>query len=109
MNDDDKVIDLSAERDKRIHDVHEKRLAGGPQGLPNRCCRWASRGRSRRQAEEALKPPPPRSPAAHSCGQRAAIGQVFPGYLRRPTAFSLLRNLTWVSVMHLAEKARPGD
>ncbi len=26
MNDDDKVIDLSAERDKRIHDVHEKRL-----------------------------------------------------------------------------------
>ena len=71
MNDDDKVIDLSA--------------------------------------EEALKPPPPRSPAAHSCGQRAAIGQVSPGYLRRPTAFSLLRNLTWVSVMHLAEKARPGD
>ncbi|MBG7026394.1 hypothetical protein I5J11_22070 [Pseudomonas aeruginosa] len=26
MNDDDKVIALSAERDKRIHDVHEKRL-----------------------------------------------------------------------------------
>lgn len=26
MNDDDKVIDLSAERDKRIHDVHEKQI-----------------------------------------------------------------------------------
>ena len=27
MNDDDKVIDLSAERDKRIHDVQEVRKA----------------------------------------------------------------------------------
>lgn len=26
MSNDDKLIDLSAERDKRIHDVHEKRL-----------------------------------------------------------------------------------
>lgn len=26
MSNDDKLIDLSAERDKRIHDLHEKRL-----------------------------------------------------------------------------------
>ncbi|CDF82882.1 hypothetical protein PKB_1520 [Pseudomonas knackmussii B13] len=26
MSNDDKLIDLNAERDKRIHDVHEKRL-----------------------------------------------------------------------------------
>jgi len=26
MSNDDKLIDLSAERDKRVHDLHEKRL-----------------------------------------------------------------------------------
>ncbi len=98
---------------RRARQAHPRRAreapAGGPQGLRTGVAAGQAAEEAERQAEEALKPPPPRSPAAHSCGQRAAIGQVFPGYLRRPTAFSLLRNLTWVSVMHLAEKARPGD
>ncbi|MDF5939188.1 cytochrome c oxidase subunit CcoM [Pseudomonas aeruginosa] len=54
MNDDDKVIDLSAERDKRIHDVHEKRLQevrkAFEQVLP-----LASRGRSRKASRRSAE------------------------------------------------------